>query len=318
MADIHEPSKLESAGDKMNDNANRDDSQAHKDLAAGVSAGNVAEANEKNLSLGMERRLQAMALMEQLAANYRVYGKNLKSGGGYDDERGVTPPSADVTMPPPIAMPSASAGGPGAASAGNKPWSAGSTSSIKPAPAVPRDVGITGSSQLPTAKTKVDSISPGLTGTGPNTGSVGVSGGGGGLGTGGAQSSGVVGGGMQGLGAALPHGAGSEPQAVVVVWPVAVRQQDVVPEAELAWAAWVAPEQVRSVGGCWCWRSWSPREVPWRRGRCGQGGHWQGRRWGPARQPRGNTARRRGGRGWRHGGPQRPTGRGREQPGRPS
>ncbi|NUP19273.1 MAG: hypothetical protein HOZ81_24925, partial [Streptomyces sp.] len=64
MADIHEPSKLESAGDKMNDNDNRDDSQAHKDLAAGVSAGTVAEANEKNLSLGMERRLQAMAVME--------------------------------------------------------------------------------------------------------------------------------------------------------------------------------------------------------------------------------------------------------------
>ncbi|MFJ9751059.1 hypothetical protein [Streptomyces chartreusis] len=200
MADIHEPSKLESAGDKMNDNSNRDDSQAHKDLAAGVSAGTVAEANEKNLSLGMERRLQAMAVMEELAANYKVYGKNLKSGGSFDDERGVTPPSPDVTMPPPITPPSGSVRGPGAASAGNKPWSAGSTSSIKPAPAVPRNAGITGGSQLPTARTNVDSISPGLTGTGPNTGSVGVSGGGGGLGTGGAQSSGVVGGGVPGLG----------------------------------------------------------------------------------------------------------------------
>ncbi|MCZ4604569.1 hypothetical protein O3S80_12620 [Streptomyces sp. Lzd4kr] len=199
MADIHEPSKLESAGDKMNDNSNRDDSQAHKDLAAGVSAGTVAEANEKNLSLGMERRLQAMAVMEELAANYKVYGKNLKSGGSFDDERGVTPPSPDVTMPPPITPPSGSVRGPGAASAGNKPWSAGSTSSIKPAPAVPRNAGITGGSQLPTARTNVDSISPGLTGTGP-TGSVGVSGGGGGLGTGGAQSSGVVGGGVPGLG----------------------------------------------------------------------------------------------------------------------
>ncbi|MFF6978670.1 hypothetical protein ACFZAV_13210 [Streptomyces sp. NPDC008343] len=201
MADIHEPSKLESAGDKMNDNSNRDDSQAHKDLAAGVSAGTVAEANEKNLSLGMERRLQAMAVMEQLAANYRVYGKNLKSGGAYNEKEGVTPPSNDVTMPPPITAPSASVRGPGAASAGNKPWSAGSTSSIKPAPAVPRDAGITGGSQLPTTKTNVDSITPGLTGTGPNSGSVGVSGGGGGgLGTGGAQSSGIVGGGVSGLG----------------------------------------------------------------------------------------------------------------------
>lgn len=201
MADIHEPSKLESAGDKLNDNANRDDSQAHKDLAAGVSAGTVAEANEKNLSLGMERRLQAMAVMEQLAANYRVYGKNLKqSGENRDDKKGIEPPNTNVTMPPPIPMPGPSTGGPGAAPAANKPWSAGSTASIKPAPTVPRDAGITGGSQLPPAKTNVDSIAPGLTGTGPNAGSVGVGGGGGGLGTGGAQSSGIAGGGMAGLG----------------------------------------------------------------------------------------------------------------------
>lgn len=198
MADIHEPSKLESAGDKMNDNANRDDSQAHKDLASGVSAGTVAEANEKNLSLGMERRLQAMAVMEELAANYKVYGKNLQSGGRFNEKEGITPPSNDVTMPPPISMPSASGGGPGAARSGNKPWSAGSTASIKPAPAVPRDAGIKGGSQLPTTRTNVDSISPGLTGTNPGTGSAG--GGGAGLGSGGAQSSGVVGGGVSGLG----------------------------------------------------------------------------------------------------------------------
>ncbi|MCF1596631.1 hypothetical protein [Streptomyces muensis] len=207
MADIHEPSKLESAGDKMNDNANRDDSQAHKDLAAGVSAGTVAEANEKNLSLGMERRLQAMAVMEQLAANYRVYGKNLRqSGENRDDKKGIEPPNTNVTMPPPIPMPGPSAGGPGAARAGNKPWSAGSTASIKPAPTVPRDAGITGGSQLPPAKTNVDSIAPGLTGTGPNAGTGGVGGGGGGLGTGGAQSSGIAGGGVPGLGGAAARG----------------------------------------------------------------------------------------------------------------
>ncbi|MFE0257201.1 hypothetical protein [Streptomyces sp. NPDC059010] len=201
MADIHEPSKLESAGDKMNDNDNRDDSQAHKDLAAGVSAGTVAEANEKNLSLGMERRLQAMAVMEELAANYKVYGQNLKSGGSFNEKEGVTPPSNNVTMPPPITMPSPSGGGPGTARSGNKPWSAGSTASIKPAPGVPRDAGITGGSQLPSARTKVDGISPGLTGTGPSTGPAGVSGGSGGLGTGGTQGPGAVApGGVSGLG----------------------------------------------------------------------------------------------------------------------
>ncbi|WP_406261939.1 hypothetical protein OIA45_32890 [Streptomyces chartreusis] len=212
MADIHEPSKLESAGDKMNDNSNRDDSQAHKDLAAGVSAGTVAEANEKNLSLGMERRLQAMAVMEELAANYKVYGKNLQSGGGVDHDKGIAPPNTDVSMPPPISVPSASAGGPSAGRAANKPWSAGSTASIKSAPGVPRDAGIKGGSQLPTTRTNVDSISPGLTGTGPSTGSSGVNGGSGGLGTGGTQGPGAVApGGVSGLGrgAAARGGVGA-------------------------------------------------------------------------------------------------------------
>ncbi|WP_420077102.1 hypothetical protein ACOAKG_31275 [Streptomyces sp. JL3001] len=209
MADIHEPSKLESAGDKMNDNSNRDDSQAHKDLAAGVSAGTVAEANEKNLSLGMERRLQAMAVMEELAANYKVYGQNLKSGGGVRDDGGIEPPNNNVPMPPPISMPGPSAGGLGAARAGNKPWSAGSTASIKPAPTVPRDQGIKGGTQLPTTKTNVDSISPGLTGTGPSTGASGVSGGGSGVGTGGTQGSGIVApGGASGLGRGTAGRAG--------------------------------------------------------------------------------------------------------------
>jgi hypothetical protein len=200
MSDIHEPSKLESGSDRLNDDG-RDDDQAMKDLAAGASADAVAKANEKNLSLGMERKLQAVAVMENLATNYKVYSKNLKSSGGWDESKDVVPPSNDVTMPPPITVPSGSTGGPGAARTGNKPWSAGPTTSVKPAPAVPRDGGITGGSQLPAARTNVDSISPGLTGTGPSTGPVGVSGGGGGLGTGGSSGpSAVAPGGMSGLG----------------------------------------------------------------------------------------------------------------------
>ncbi|WP_159042746.1 hypothetical protein [Streptomyces curacoi] len=200
MEGIEEPSMLESGWDKLNDD--QDDSQMKKDMAAGASADAVAKANEKNLSLGMERKLEAVAVMEQLAANYKVYAGNLKQAqANRDDKKGIEPPNTDVTMPPPITMPSASAGGPGTARTANKPWSAGPTTSIKPAPAVPRDAGITGGSQLPAARTKVDSISPGLTGTGPSTGPVGVSGGGGGLGTGGAQGPGVVApGGVSGLG----------------------------------------------------------------------------------------------------------------------
>jgi hypothetical protein len=200
MSDIHEPSKLESGGDKLNDDG-RDDTQAMKDLAAGASADAVAQANEKNLSLGMERKLQAVAVMENLATNYKVYTSNLEKNKWIDDEKSITPPNNNVTMPPPITVPSGSAGGPGAARMGTKPWSAGPTTSVKPAPEVPRDAGITGGSQLPAARTNVDSISPGLTGTSPSTGPGGGGGGGGGIGAGGSSGPSVVApGGMTGLG----------------------------------------------------------------------------------------------------------------------
>jgi len=197
MEDIHEPSTLESAGDRMNDDG-RDDAQAMKDLAAGVSAKTVAEANEKSLSLGMERKLQAVGVMETLAANYKVYATNLKSGGAYNEREGVAPPSNNVTMPPPITVPTPTSGGQSARRVANKPWSAGSTTNIKPAPTVAREPGITGGSQLPTtaselpaARTNVDSISP-VTGTSPSAGVGGASvGAGGGLGAGGAQSAGI-------------------------------------------------------------------------------------------------------------------------------
>jgi hypothetical protein len=200
MEEIKEPSLAERASDKLNDDG-RDDSQMRKDLAAGVRADTAAQADEKNLSLQMERRLQAVAVMEDLAANYQVYSKNLKSGGVINDREGVSPPNNNVTMPPPVSVPGASAGGPSAGRVANKPWSAGSTTSIKPAPTVPRDPGITGGSQLPTAKTNVDSISPGLTGTRPSTGVGGPSVSGGNFGTSGGQGSGIVTtGGVSGLG----------------------------------------------------------------------------------------------------------------------
>ena len=215
MEDIHEPSMLESAGDKMNDNDDRDDSQAKRDLAAGVSADTIAKANEKNLSLGMERRLQAMAVMEELATNYKVYSQNLNNNKWINEKEQISPPNNNVTMPPPISVPSASSGGPSAGRVTNKPWSAGSTTSIKPAPTVPRNPGITGGAQLPTgspelpaARTNVDSISPGLPGTGPSTGVGGASVGG--LGTGGVQSAGIgVPGGAAGLAGGSAGGIGA-------------------------------------------------------------------------------------------------------------
>ncbi|MFF4359612.1 hypothetical protein [Streptomyces sp. NPDC001604] len=218
MRGIHEPSSLESGWSKMTDGGDYDDTQAKKDLAAGVSAKTVAEANKDNLSLGMERKLQAIGVMETLATNYKVYTQNLDKNKWINEREHISPPDNNVSMPPPIPAPSAAAGSPSAGRVANKPWSAGSTSSIKPAPAAPRDPGITGGSQLPTAtselpaaRTNVDSISPGLSGTGSGTGvgEAGV-GGGGGLGIGGARSAGLgVPGGAAGLAEGSAGGLGA-------------------------------------------------------------------------------------------------------------
>ncbi|MFJ5535368.1 hypothetical protein [Streptomyces sp. NPDC093261] len=204
MEEIKEPSLAERASDKLNDDG-RNDAQMKKDLAAGVSADTVAKADEKNLSLTKERQLQAVAVMENLAANYQVYTKNLGDNSWQNHREGVTPPRHDGTMPPPITPPSVSPARPGAGRASNRPWSAGPATSIKPAPAVPsnrgipgglsasQERGIPGGSELPSVKTKVDDISPLPTpGSGPGTGGFGGGRGVGGIGTGGVQTPDIV------------------------------------------------------------------------------------------------------------------------------
>jgi hypothetical protein len=188
MRDIKEPSGWDSAWDKAWDDE-RSDEQLLKDINKGVSTDAARQANADSLSKGKEEQLKAVAVMEQLAVNYKAYAKSPKVGGDPNDP--YSPPTNDTPMPPPIAMPSPSGSGPGAAGAAPKPWSAGPPNGVKPAPTVPRSPGITGGSQLPVTQTKVDSISPGLTGTGPGTSTGGISGGGG-VGTGGAQGPGIV------------------------------------------------------------------------------------------------------------------------------
>ncbi|MEV8308900.1 hypothetical protein AB0P36_16490 [Streptomyces flavidovirens] len=198
MRDVKEPSGWSSAWDRMWDDE-RDDDQLLKDINKGVKTDAAREANADSLSKGKEEQLKGVAIMEQLAVNYKSYAKY--DGGGIDDKDPFPAPPTNTPMPAPIAMPSPSGGGPGASGGAPKPWSAGPPNGIKPAPAVPRAPGITGGSQLPVTNTKVDSISPGLTGPGPNTSTSGISGGGGGLGTGGAQGPGIIApGGASGVG----------------------------------------------------------------------------------------------------------------------
>ncbi|WP_159029254.1 hypothetical protein [Streptomyces viridochromogenes] len=211
LDEIQEPSGWAKVGDALSDwkwdngEAVASDLQDRK-----LTAKEVAEINEGKIGASREAQLNGVAVMENLAAQYiRVKGNLDRNRLVIDDKGNIKEPNRDVEYPPPVAVPSGGASRPGASGAAPKPWSAGPTATVKPAPAVPRDQGITGGTQLPTAKTKVDSISPGLTGTGPSTGGPSV--GGGGLGTGGAQGSGsmVPGGGVGvGGGAAGRGGAG--------------------------------------------------------------------------------------------------------------
>ncbi|MBT2421289.1 hypothetical protein J7F01_33745 [Streptomyces sp. ISL-22] len=190
---LEEPGALEKGLDNLTE-ITTTGANANAALAKGdKSASQIAHEYESDIGSSRYVQLKAVGAMETLGANYMRVTRNLRnnkireSGDGH-----IKDPNREVEYPPPVVSPGVGASRPSGSASGNKPWSAGRTAGIKPAPSVPRDSGITGGSQLPTAKTKVDSISPGLTGTGPNTG-VGVpSGGGGGIGTGGAQGPGVV------------------------------------------------------------------------------------------------------------------------------
>ncbi|MFE5817358.1 WXG100 family type VII secretion target [Streptomyces sp. NPDC056479] len=210
MREVEEPGFWDKAWDKMWDDE-RSDQQLLDDINKGVSTDAARQANADSLSAGKEAQLQGVAIMEQLAVNYKAYARNGRVDESKTDP--FSPPSPQTPMPTPVSMPSSGSTGPGMGSGTAKPWSAGPTTSVKPAPTVPRDAGITGGSQLPTAKTKIDSISPGLSGTGPVTGTGGgFGGGGGGIGTGGAQGPGIVAaGGGPGLagGAAARGGIGA-------------------------------------------------------------------------------------------------------------
>ncbi|MGW1612389.1 hypothetical protein ACWCQZ_23775 [Streptomyces sp. NPDC002285] len=193
LDEIEEPSGWAKAGDALSDwkwdngEAVASDLQDRK-----LTAKEVAEINEGKIGASREAQLNGVAVMENLGAQYMRISGNLQRNRVVQNPDGtVKEPTRDVEYPPPVVPPGGGASRPGASGSANKPWSAGPTTSVKPAPNVPRDQGITGGTQLPTAKTKVDSISPGLTGPGTGTGTGSPSVGGGGVGTG-SQGSGFV------------------------------------------------------------------------------------------------------------------------------
>ncbi|MDI3388311.1 hypothetical protein QIS99_19185 [Streptomyces sp. B-S-A8] len=196
---IKEPDLLDKAGDALTDwSWDNGESTAHDLNNKNMTAAQVAEANEGKIGASRETQLQAVAVMENLGAQYARVARNLNGNKiQQDDNRNIKDPDGTIEYPPPVTGGGGGASVPGAGGT-TKPWSAGPPKGIGAAPAVPRDKGITGGSTVPSVKTNTDSLAPGL------TGKTSLPGGGGGLPAGGG---GVPGGGGPG-GAFVPTGGG--------------------------------------------------------------------------------------------------------------
>lgn len=200
LDDIEEPSGWAKIGDALSDWQWDNGEAVAGDLKdRKLTASEVAEINEGKIGASREAQLNGVAVMENLGAQYMRITRNLRNNTIRDSGDGhIGEPSRDVEYPPAVTVPGGSASRPSGSGSTSKPWSAGSTSTIKPAPSVSPDRTVTGGTQLPTSKTKVDGITPGL--TGPSSSMTGASVGG--------SSSGNTGG-TQGLGIATPGmGAG--------------------------------------------------------------------------------------------------------------
>ncbi|WP_159038959.1 MULTISPECIES: hypothetical protein [unclassified Streptomyces] len=208
LDEIEEPSGWAKLGDALSDWQWDNGEAVASDLKdRKLTAKEVAEINEGKIGASREAQLNGVAVMENLGAQYMRITGNLQRNRVVQNPDGtVKEPNRDIEYPPPVTPPgTGGASRPGTVGAAPKPWNAGPTNSVKPAPNVPRDQGITGGTQLPpTAKTKVDSITPGLTGPGSVSGPGAGSGAGGGLGAGGAQGPGVM---PSGTGAGFGRGA---------------------------------------------------------------------------------------------------------------
>ncbi|WP_338673277.1 hypothetical protein V1460_09355 [Streptomyces sp. SCSIO 30461] len=197
LDNIEEPSGWAKVGDALSDWSWDNGEAVASDLKdRKLTADEVAKINEGKIGASREAQLNGVAVMENLAAQYMRVTKNLQQNPPVVGDKGhIKDPNRDVEYPPPV-VPGGTGGAsrPGASGATPKPWSAGPTASVKPAPGVSGTPGITGGPTLPpSARTNVDSINPGLTGRGPVTNpNIGGGGGGGGLGLGGTQGPGIL------------------------------------------------------------------------------------------------------------------------------
>ncbi|MEU3709233.1 hypothetical protein [Streptomyces catenulae] len=102
MAKIKDPGKVESAF-----NASGDDAQFHKDMAnPKMDARMALELNRDELSLSKERQVEAVIVMDELAANYDAHSKVLEESVDPGGVHGDWPKEPSTRhSPPPVNMP---------------------------------------------------------------------------------------------------------------------------------------------------------------------------------------------------------------------
>ncbi|GAA3165962.1 MULTISPECIES: hypothetical protein [Streptomyces] len=211
MSKIEDPGKVESAF-----NSSGDDSQFHKDMAnPKMDAKMALELNRDKLSLSKERQVEAVIVMEELAANYRAQHQQITPGpppgGGGDWPTKPDPysPPAPVNMPitggtsptPGSVSPHVRGGG-----AGIRRDALGNIKSLGPVPQTDLDSVHGG---LPTPTTPA--IGSGFPGGGGGSGSTNSGGGIGGMGVPGLIGMPGAGGMRSGTGAGI---GGARPGAV--------------------------------------------------------------------------------------------------------
>ncbi|TJZ53049.1 hypothetical protein FCH28_18055 [Streptomyces piniterrae] len=110
MSNIHDPGTM----DKLKDDKG-DDSQFHRDMAnPKMDARMALELNRDNLSLSKERQVEAVIVMDELAANYAAHTSGFRDGPGEPPGGGGDWPTSpkDLKQQPPVNMPDTSASRP--------------------------------------------------------------------------------------------------------------------------------------------------------------------------------------------------------------
>ncbi|WP_399086863.1 hypothetical protein ACGH2B_09205 [Streptomyces sp. BBFR2] len=208
MSKIEDPGKVESAF-----NSSGDDTQFHKDMAnPKMDAKMALELNRDKLSLSKERQVEAVIVMEELAANYRAQTKQVVPGE--PPGNGVEWPTKPVphVPPTPVSMPIIGGTSPRPTSVSTHPRGVG--------PGIQRDALGNIKSLGPVPRTDLDSVHGGISNS-PVVGS-GFPGSGGssggtnaGVGTGGMVPPGLIGmPGSGGMRSGAGIGGGARPGAV--------------------------------------------------------------------------------------------------------